>query len=857
MCCALSTLAVAGVETPSRAQPRAREWAGGPAARRLPVNPGIIVGPPSDPLEGSRIAYVFTQRDDTTHIMTTLPDGTGRFTVTQRPGDYSEPIWAPGGLQLAFVLDASGTSDIYLVEPDGTNIRQLTFGESARRPRWSPQGDSIVYLGGPGGRAGSLRVVDIASGEVRVLDPSTGYGFTWSPDGTRIAYTANAPRPTGTGGLVGSIRVVDHDGANIVELDNMDALYPAPAGVTPPIWERDMRFLRYGVRDGFGDGGKHIGTGRRVSVQGLVLQPDVPKGIPLAMSPDGTRFVAGVPTAEPGFPGSLHIVGTVGGNALRVSWPVGWTGVHYDWSPDGSSVVGAHWGSLYVIDAISGASREIVYAGGSHPSWRPRPTLPPDPRPSLVIEAPAADETLPEDATHVDMRIRPVRYDGPWQWSLNSPFPIEGQGGGTQVANGFSARIAGLRPGRWYTIHVAPVDASGVLLQPVFRMSQRFRVASPEPSADLADTLIAYVDGQDGEVYVTSPEGPGRVRVTDDGAEKGGVCWAPNGRRLAYSSNLRGTFDIWMIDSDGGGRTRVTEEDGDETDPAWSPDGSRIAFTRTVDGHRQIYSVTLEDSSLTELTRDGAAAREPSWSPDGSRIAVSMGSAGRLGVLDVSTGALARIGGEGEGPFRWSPLGGPLLMLRDINRDRFGFPIHAVHTVDPDGGHLTLLPGPITASEYSWSPDGSMIAVESRGKDGISVMLADGTNMRLLEGANPAASSPAWSPVPAPSLGVDDPPSPQADAPPTATRLLPNYPNPFARETTIPYDLRDAVDVAISVYAMDGSVVRRFAVGPVEPGRHTVAWDGRNDVGQPVARGVYFYEPRAGAYRSVRRLMAP
>ena len=81
---------------------------------------------------------------------------------------------------------------------------------------------------------------------------------------------------------------------------------------------------------------------------------------------------------------------------------------------------------------------------------------------------------------------------------------------------------------------------------------------------------------------------------------------------------------------------------------------------------------------------------------------------------------------------------------------------------------------------------------------------------------------------------------------PKETALLPNYPNPFNPETWIPYQLEESADVALTIYDINGRVVRALALGHqragVYHGRSRAAyWDGRNAVGEPVASGVYFY----------------
>jgi hypothetical protein len=92
------------------------------------------------------------------------------------------------------------------------------------------------------------------------------------------------------------------------------------------------------------------------------------------------------------------------------------------------------------------------------------------------------------------------------------------------------------------------------------------------------------------------------------------------------------------------------------------------------------------------------------------------------------------------------------------------------------------------------------------------------------------------------------------------TALLPNYPNPFNPETWIPFTLSNASEVTLRVYDMDGRVVRTLDLGARESGSYAsregaAYWDGRNELGEKVASGVYFYELSADAYREIRRMV--
>ena len=95
---------------------------------------------------------------------------------------------------------------------------------------------------------------------------------------------------------------------------------------------------------------------------------------------------------------------------------------------------------------------------------------------------------------------------------------------------------------------------------------------------------------------------------------------------------------------------------------------------------------------------------------------------------------------------------------------------------------------------------------------------------------------------------------------PKETALLPNYPNPFNPETWIPYHLSKDADVTLTIYAIDGQVVRRLALGHQDAGRYQTRsraayWDGRNAFGEPVASGVYFYTITAGDFTATRKML--
>ena len=95
---------------------------------------------------------------------------------------------------------------------------------------------------------------------------------------------------------------------------------------------------------------------------------------------------------------------------------------------------------------------------------------------------------------------------------------------------------------------------------------------------------------------------------------------------------------------------------------------------------------------------------------------------------------------------------------------------------------------------------------------------------------------------------------------PADTALMPNYPNPFNPETWIPYRLAEDAGVTLTIYDTNGALVRRLDVGHRSAGFYesrseAIYWDGRNDFGEGVVSGVYFYHLSADGYSATRKML--
>ena len=95
---------------------------------------------------------------------------------------------------------------------------------------------------------------------------------------------------------------------------------------------------------------------------------------------------------------------------------------------------------------------------------------------------------------------------------------------------------------------------------------------------------------------------------------------------------------------------------------------------------------------------------------------------------------------------------------------------------------------------------------------------------------------------------------------PKQSLLLQNYPNPFNPETWIPYRLSENGQVSLSIYDAKGTLIRTLSLGYQSAGFYqdqgrAAYWDGRNDFGEPVASGVYFYKLTTASFQQTRRML--
>jgi TolB protein len=278
------------------------------------------------------------------------------------------------------------------------------------------------------------------------------------------------------------------------------------------------------------------------------------------------------------------------------------------------------------------------------------------------------------------------------------------------------------------------------------------------------DGRIAFWDGNTGQIYAVNPDGTGLAQLTHvtQGQMAADPAWSPDGRHIAFDSNMSGPVRLWIMDANGGHARMVAGDRPNVADslPAYTPDGRRLVFSRCIMGdHCAIYSIRVNGTHLRALTPLRAHADLlASVSPDGRQIAFTrFGANGIIAQVYVMRAdgsgahAVTPPALEGLAP-HWSPDG--KLLTFTSNSDRPGGNIYVMH---PDGTgirRLTHTPFPHNSFLSAYAPEGDRIVFASDRRhanfccNDLFVMRSNGTRETLVHTGLTGVLSPAWGTAP-------------------------------------------------------------------------------------------------------------
>ena len=487
---------------------------------------------------------------------------------------------------------------------------KLSFSE----PSFSADGSEIVFASG-----GDIWSVSRMGGEARLLvsHPATESRPLMSPDGTRLAFISTR---TGNGDVYvltlanGELTRITYDDAN----DQLDA------------WSRDGRWLYFSS------------SSHDISGMNDVFRVSAGGGTPMPVAAD--RYVSeywGAPSPD----GSTLAI-TARGTTSTQWWRHGHS--HLDESEIWLVTMGARPGYRRLTTDSGGAKelwpmwsadgRDVFYVsdrGGAENIWK-RPT--------------AGGAAMPL----TDFRSGRVLWP---QMSFD----------GTAITfeRGFGIWTLSVASGEAREV---PITLKGTAAGPA-----REHLTLTGGATDLAVSAdgkkIAFT--MHGDVFAAAAaQGGDAVHVTNTTAAEGQPAWAPDSRRLAYTSDRDGASHIYVYDFVTAHETRLTNTAKNDNGPMWSPDGRSILFTRDGTELRLLDVASIADRAIAsgQFDRPPALSEQPyAYSPDGQWIAyLSSGERGFANafVVAASGGAGHQVSfssGTSAGWVRWSADGTYLL----------------------------------------------------------------------------------------------------------------------------------------------------------------------------------------------------
>ena len=208
-----------------------------------------------------------------------------------------------------------------------------------------------------------------------------------------------------------------------------------------------------------------------------------------------------------------------------------------------------------------------------------------------------------------------------------------------------------------------------------------------------------------------------------------GATWSPDGKEIAFTSNISGRMNVWVVPAEGGWPRQLTVSEQRQESPVWSPDGNWIAFLSDKDGDElwDIYLVNPKSGEVKNVTMSSRTEEgRPSWSPDGKQIAYPARPkdkpAYEIDVMDVKSQKTTHITQNtsadryNQNPL-WSPDGKSLAWTQEYadlqNAD--------VMIADVATGRTENLTNHAKGQIFeatAWSPDGRTLLITSDAKNG-------------------------------------------------------------------------------------------------------------------------------------------
>jgi len=305
------------------------------------------------------------------------------------------------------------------------------------------------------------------------------------------------------------------------------------------------------------------------------------------------------------------------------SWPA-----YPAWSPDGTEIAFALDGRLWVLPAAGGEARQLT-GGPDDPAatYDFEPDWSPDGR--FVVFSRDVDGNL--DIWRVGNR------GGIPERLTNHPamdFHPRAAAGGSVV---YSSAESGS-----FDIRMAGPDGSDTLV-----WGGDSNEIQPDPGPEFGPGLpggflVAVSNRSDypgtGGIFRIEGQGDYRELHVEETTFRTRPAVSPDGSLIAFASDIRGSYDLFLLPADGGLPFRLTrDDDWDEKDPAWSPDGQELVFTTNRNGRPELEVIGVHGGGSRPLPVTGLERAGPAW----GRLRIALSDAARVTVVGADGRAYA------------------------------------------------------------------------------------------------------------------------------------------------------------------------------------------------------------------------
>ena len=680
--------------------------------------------------------------------------------------------------KIAFTSNRDGNNEIYVMSPDGTNQKRLTFNTASDGgPTFSTGGAKIAF---DSNRDGNVQIYVMNSNgddQTRLTNNSASDGGpTFSPDGSKIAFVSNRDGNN-------EIYVMSSDGSNQTRLTNnvLDDFSPSfsPDGARILFARTDEIY----VMDA--DGSNET---RLTFTPGIDTEP--------SFSPDGSKIVFW--STRDGN-NEIYVMDADGSDPVRLTNATA-SDTNPVFSPDGSKIAFATQrngnSQIYVMNAQGGSPQRLTIntAVEAQPAWTDATLFPPelsnvnvapaqiveggtatlsgnifsgnlantltvnwgDGSPEQVFNYPIGTTSFSETHQYVENL-----FDLPYgvNLTLSNSSGSDSDSAVASVVNSPPNVAVVYVPS---TVVGTTVTLRGTSIDPGILDTQIVNInwgdGSPNTSLNLAAGVTNFAANH---LYAATGAYTIGVTATDDDfgvstpiSQLVGVVPLPTSGKIIFTSNFDGNNNIWLMNSNGTSQVPLTTHPASDAYANLSHDGSKVTFVSDRDGNQEIYSMNAAGAFQTRLTNNPFQDNSPVYSPNGTRIAFASNRDGNYEIYIMFANGTGQTrlttSSLDDGQPTFSPDGTKILFVRLAANQTDSH----IYSMNIDGtGQTPLTTGSFVLNGYpNFSPDSSKIVFSSvRPFSGhtdaeVYVMNANGTGQTRITTSGGHDLEPVFSP---------------------------------------------------------------------------------------------------------------